>query len=74
MRVLVHDLRPDSLLATKQLSGATGIPEGTLRYWRSRNEGPPSFVLGRKRVVYRWSEFLEWMGQQEQQSRRGGAA
>ena len=71
---MTDDLHPGSLLATKQLSGASGIPEGTLRYWRSRDEGPPSFVLGRKRVVYRWSDFLDWMEQQEQQSRRGGAA
>ena len=45
-------------LTTAEVSELTGIPVGTLRYWRHRRrgEGPKSFCLGR-RVAY--SEVAE---------------
>ena len=35
------------LLSTVQVSDEIGVPVTTLRYWRSRNEGPRSFKVGR---------------------------
>ena len=52
-----------TLLRTTEVSKFTGIAEGTLRYWRHRNEGPPSFSLGR-RVVYDADELSAWIDAQ----------
>lgn len=60
-----------SFLTTAQLSALTGVKQGTLRYWRHCDEGPPSFVLG-GRVLYRLSEAMAWIQQQELATRRGG--
>lgn len=63
------------LLHTKQVSEEYQIKAGTLRYWRSSNQGPASFTLGpRGRVVYRRSEVERWLAEQEQGTRRGGGA
>lgn len=61
------------LMTVRQVSGLTGIPEATLRYWRHANQGPSSFTLGR-RVLYRQSEVERWISMQEQATRRGGGA
>lgn len=58
-------------MSTREVSALTSVTQSTLRYWRHCNEGPPSFVLGR-RVVYRRAAVLEWIQQQEQATRRGG--
>lgn len=58
-------------MSTPEVSEEIGINPGTLRYWRSTNQGPPSFTLG-KRVVYRRSELEKWIAEQEQATRRGG--
>ncbi|OBB79317.1 transcriptional regulator [Mycolicibacterium peregrinum] len=57
---------------TGTVSRITGLPAGTLRYFRSTNQGPASFTLGR-RVVYRRSEVERWIAEQEQTTRRGGS-
>ncbi|MGE0219662.1 helix-turn-helix transcriptional regulator [Mycolicibacterium sp.] len=63
----------DELLHTKQVEERYGIKAGTLRFWRSTDQGPPSFTLGRNgRVVYRRSEVERWIAEQEQSTRRGG--
>ncbi|MDI9900573.1 helix-turn-helix domain-containing protein [Rhodococcus sp. IEGM 1409] len=64
----------DQYLNSKQVSDITGIPVGTLRYWRHAGEGPESMVLGKKRVVYRLSKLNEWLTAQENNSVRGGVA
>lgn len=58
------------ILNTKQVSEWTGVPVGTLRYWRHANDGPPSFSLGR-RVVYRREQVERWIAVQEQATSRG---
>ncbi|BBY33376.1 DNA-binding protein [Mycolicibacter minnesotensis] len=58
-------------MSTAAVAEATGINVNTLRYWRSTNQGPPSFSLGRK-VVYRRSELENWIAEQEQVTKRGG--
>lgn len=63
----------DELLHTKQVQEQYGINAGTLRFWRSTNQGPASFTLGQRgRVVYRRSEVERWLAEQEQATRRGG--
>ena len=34
------------LVSTKELAGIWGVPESTLRYWRSAETGPPYVKLG----------------------------
>ena len=64
----------DELLTTKQVCQQYGIfNPGTLRFWRSTNQGPASFTVGpRGRVVYRRSEIERWLTEQEGATRRGG--
>lgn len=65
----------NELLPTKQVEQEYGINSGTLRFWRSTNQGPASFTLGpRGRVVYRRSEIERWLAEQEATTRRGGGA
>ncbi len=59
------------LLSAREVSRMTGVPVGTLRYWRHSNIGPASFTLGR-RVVYRRGEVERWISKQESLTRRGG--
>ncbi|SHP45127.1 helix-turn-helix transcriptional regulator [Mycobacteroides abscessus] len=59
------------LVDARQVSAMTGVPLGTLRYWRHADIGPASFTLGR-RVVYRREEVLRWIREQEAATRRGG--
>ncbi|WP_435794851.1 helix-turn-helix transcriptional regulator [Nocardia beijingensis] len=59
------------LLTTKEVSELTGIPVGTLRFWRHSGIGMASFAL-RKRVVYRRSEVERWIAEQESATKRGG--
>lgn len=59
------------LVGARQVAEMTGVPVGTLRYWRHADLGPASFTLGR-RVVYRREEILRWIAEQEAATRRGG--
>jgi predicted DNA-binding transcriptional regulator AlpA len=62
-------------LFTSQVAEEYGFNAGTLRYWRSTNQGPVSFTLGpRGRVVYRRSEVERWIAEQEKATSRGGGA
>lgn len=58
-------------LTTREVSDLTGIPMATLRTWRSRNDGPASFVVGQRRVMYRRAQLEAWLGAQEASSTRG---
>ncbi|MFC9768337.1 helix-turn-helix transcriptional regulator [Rhodococcus jostii] len=60
-------------LTTKEVEQETGIPAGTLRYYRSAGMGPASFRMGR-RVVYRRGEVEKWIAAQEAATTRGGVA
>jgi DNA-binding transcriptional MerR regulator len=61
------------LMTTKDVENEYGIPEGTLRYYRSTGVGPASFRLG-GRVRYRRADVLSWIAEQERATRRGGIA
>ncbi|UQX89206.1 helix-turn-helix domain-containing protein [Jatrophihabitans telluris] len=43
----------------------------TLRWWRAKNLGPTSFVLGRH-VMYRQSDLESWIREQVDATKRGG--
>jgi len=65
---------PDDLLLTDQVAKEYKFNPGTLRYWRSANQGPESFTLGPGgRVVYRRAAVEQWLAEMEQATRRGGA-
>ena len=59
------------LMTTKDIENEYGIPEGTLRYYRSTGVGPASFRLA-GRIKYRRADVLAWIAEQERTSRRGG--
>lgn len=61
----------NELMSTGQVSESYSIAEATLRYWRHKGDGPPSFRLGR-RVVYRRSDVEKWLTAQEAATVRGG--
>lgn len=60
----------ERLLPLREVSELLGVPEETLRYWRARGEGPDSFVIGRRRIVYRESVIRAYVDACEAQSRR----
>jgi predicted DNA-binding transcriptional regulator AlpA len=62
-----------NLLRTAEVSDQTGIPVATLRWWRHRGEGPPSFKLGKKTVVYSADSLAVWITTQKSSSTRGEA-
>ena len=49
------------LYTQPEVSELTGVPIGTLKYWRHCGVGPHSFKLGPKRVVYRKEDVMSWM-------------
>lgn len=59
----------DELITIQQLSEDLGVPENTLRYWRSQGRGPQSARVGR-RVMYRRADVVRWIDEQF----AGGAA
>lgn len=50
-------------LRTRAVSELTGIPVSTLRYYRHRGEGPPSYKLGGT-VVYDRDALDSWWDEQ----------
>lgn len=55
-------------LGSLELEKMTGTPASTWRHWASIGTGPPSFKLGHRRV-WRRAAVLEWLAEQERQSR-----
>lgn len=60
-------------LSTTEVSEATGIPVGTLRYMRHCGTGPRSYTLGRT-VRYDVEDVRAWLEAQKAATARGGAA
>lgn len=72
--MLDNNRSDEELLYVNQVADEFGIPSGTLRHWRSHDEGPPSFKLTATRggrVVYRRGDVLKWLADVEQKTRRG---
>jgi DNA-binding transcriptional MerR regulator len=51
-------------------SQITGVPVGTLRFWRSTNQGPQSYLVGGK-LRYDVADLRAWLREQKAQSVRG---
>lgn len=49
------------LLRTREVHEKTGISEDTLRWWRHRGEGPPSFKLGKKYRLFQIKVRTSWL-------------
>jgi hypothetical protein len=58
-------------LTLKQATEYLNIPENTLRWWRTCNEGPRSYALGRK-VFYDRDDLDRWAEVQKAATTRGG--
>lgn len=71
MEVVTQVVQSD-YLGSVALQELTGIPASTWRYWAMNESGPRSFKLGRRRV-WRRSEVLTWIAEQEAQTGAGGA-
>lgn len=60
------DLPP--LMTSKQVSELTGVPEGTLRFYRHRQSGGPrSFALTPRSIRYAREDVLAWIESQREQ-------
>jgi predicted DNA-binding transcriptional regulator AlpA len=53
-------LKPQPLGSSAEVAEVLGIPEKTLREWRSRGIGPEYLKVGRY-VRYRWSAVNAWL-------------
>lgn len=60
-------------IGAPDLEHLTGTKASTWRYWAMLGTGPASFKLGRRRV-WRRSEVLAWIANQEAETSRGGDA
>lgn len=49
------------LLSERDVSLETGIPAGTLRYWRARGLGPPYIRLGTRSPRYVRADVQAWL-------------
>lgn len=59
----VENLPP--LMTTRQVTALTGVPEGSLKYFRHRGHGGPrSFALTPRSIRYRREDVLEWINTQ----------
>ena len=69
--MIEHEWGGREIMYTNDVERVTGVPAGTLRFYRATDVGPRSFKRGR-RVVYRRSDVEEWIARQEANSVRGG--
>jgi len=60
------------LLSIEEVATELGIPVPTLRYWRTRSEGPRSFRLGR-RVVYKRTDIEAWINEAYESATRSAS-
>jgi hypothetical protein len=61
----------DDWVSIVDASAILGVPQGTLRQWRSYGKGPVSYKPGRA-IQYKRKELLEWKTEREEATRRGG--
>lgn len=54
---------PERLLSTAETADRLGIPEATLRYWRSVEKGPRGKRIG-STVKYREADVDTWIREQ----------
>lgn len=54
----------DQLRTTKEASEVLNVPMGTLRWWRHIGYGPKSFLLSKRKVMYKQSDLDAWLREQ----------
>jgi predicted DNA-binding transcriptional regulator AlpA len=57
---------------TQQAAEYLGIPEATLRWYRSKDRGPRSYALGKRHVVWDLADLQAWEESQKAATSRGG--
>lgn len=70
-RAVLVEVQTDYLTSTG-LEQLTGVPASTWRYWAINDTGPRSFKIGRRRV-WRRTDVLAWIAQQDAATGAGGA-
>ena len=70
-RAVLVKVQTDYLTSTG-LEQLTGVPASTWRYWAINDTGPRSFKIGRRRV-WRRTDVLAWIAQQDAATGAGGA-
>lgn len=73
LHVLVNVQERDlsmKLLSTARVAEMMGLSPSTLRYWRSQNEGPPSFQVGRS-VKYYEDDIQAWLELRKEATGKG---
>ncbi len=63
MAAMEHENR---LMGVGELAAYLGVPVKTLYAWRTRNQGPPGFRVGRH-LRYRWADVQRWIEQRIEQ-------
>lgn len=58
----------DDLMTLPEVALLLRRPEATLRQWRHKGYGPPSFRIGGS-VVYRAAAVRQWVAEQERTER-----
>lgn len=66
-------MNPNETVDIEGASRLTGVPVGTLRYWRATNHGPRSYTLG-GRLRYEVADLRAWMEAEKAATVRGGVA
>ena len=51
----------DDLLTGSELAGTLKVSVRTPESWRLNGEGPPFIRVGKRRVLYRWRDVLEYL-------------
>lgn len=54
------------LMTVRECSEYLRTPIPTIRYWRSRGEGPPGFKLGAKRLMFNKADVDAWLEEKRQ--------
>lgn len=65
------DPAADRLVPLEEAAHILGVERETLWYWRHRGEGPASFIVGRRKVVYRASVLAAYIAECEARSSVG---
>jgi predicted DNA-binding transcriptional regulator AlpA len=59
---------PDELLTSVELARVLKVSDRAPENWRQNGDGPPYIRAGGRRILYRWSDVLEWLDQRRYSS------
>lgn len=61
----------DDYVSEATLEERTEISRRQWQRWRTKGNGPPCVILGRRLVRYRWGDVVDWLMQSGQASGGG---